>query len=66
VDRSVKTLRSFFVGFLTLEQLKQAAGGKPLRLVRPLITKETAPAPLHKADKKKKLTRAEQKEEEER
>jgi hypothetical protein len=45
VDRSVRTLRNFFVGFLTLDQLRSAAGNKPLRMIRPLITPERAPAP---------------------
>ena len=65
VDRSVRTLRNFFAGFLTLEQLKAAAGGKPLRLVRPLVTVERAPV-LELEEPRKKLTRAEQQEEAER
>ena len=40
VDRSVRTLRNFFKGFLTLDQLERNVGGRPLRRVRPLITKE--------------------------
>ena len=40
VDRSLATLRNFFKGFLTLAQLKQEVGNKPLRYVRPLVTEE--------------------------
>lgn len=39
IDRSLLSLLNFFKGFLTLEELKKEAG-KPLRLIRPLITKE--------------------------
>lgn len=64
VDRSVSTLRNFFEGFLTLDQLKRAAGGKPLRLIRPLVTREREPTASKPAAKK--LTRQEQQEEAER
>jgi hypothetical protein len=40
VDRSLVTLRNFFRGFLTLNQLKEEVGNKPLRFVRPLVTEE--------------------------
>jgi len=43
VDRSVRKLRNFFGGFLTLDQLKDAVGGQPLRRVRPLVTREPKP-----------------------
>ena len=39
-DRSVSSLRNFFTGFLTLEELKKEAG-QPLRKVRPLVTKDS-------------------------
>lgn len=39
IDRSLLSLLNFFKGFLTLEELKKETG-KPLRLIRPLITKE--------------------------
>jgi hypothetical protein len=39
LDRSITTLDNFFKGFLTLDKIKQTS--KPLRLIRPLITKET-------------------------
>lgn len=36
----MSTLRNFFLGFLTLDELKAAAGGQPLRVLRPLLTPE--------------------------
>ena len=43
VSRSVRTLGNFFKGFLTLEELKKAVGGKTIRQVRPLITSTRSP-----------------------
>jgi len=40
IDRTLNTLRNFFKGFLTLEQLKEETGSTPLRYVRPLVTQE--------------------------
>ena len=59
IDRSVRTLRNFFKGFLTLDQLKEAAGGKPLRLIRPLLTNEA----VLKSTKKHPPTRQTQRQE---
>ena len=60
VEHSVATLHRFFMGFLTLEQIKQAVGGKPLRLIRPLVSPEEDVELIKKKEVKKKLTRAEQ------
>lgn len=38
VARSVRALGNFFKGFLTLEELKKAVGGRPIRQIRPTLT----------------------------
>ena len=64
VDKSVTTLKNFFMGFLTFDQLKVAVGGRPLRLIRPIVTRESIPAP--KARPNVKTTRAHEQEAKER
>lgn len=40
VDKSVETLLNFFKGFITFDKLKKVIGNKPLRIIRPLVTKD--------------------------
>jgi hypothetical protein len=43
---------NFFRGFITFEKIKKSTGGKPLRLIRPLVTKERKVVKIEENKKK--------------